>query len=252
MTATAELRITTLAERLDLLPQLDAFPDTWPEFLYHSSSAVLYGAAVTAHARYCLIAVDPAAPDELVAKACAVPFGWAGDPDRDLPPDGYDGVLARASADLVAGRRGNLVGAIEVVVRAERRGTGISRLMLDAVRRNVRALGHTSLVVPVRPTRKHEHPEVPMAEYVGWTRDDGLPADPWLRVHVRAGARVVGVAPRSMMVAGSLAEWRGWTGLPFDGAGPVTVPGALVPAYCRTDADSVVYVEPNVWVHHRC
>jgi hypothetical protein len=81
-------------------------------------------------------------------------------------------------------------------------------------------------------------------------RDDGLPADAWLRIHVRAGARIVKVAPRSMTIPGTLAEWRDWTGLPFDTPGPVVVPGALVPVHCDPAQDMAVYVEPNVWVWH--
>jgi hypothetical protein len=54
-----------------------------------------------------------------------------------------------------------------------------------------------------------------------------------------------------MTVAGSLAEWRQWTGLPFDTPGDVEVPGALLPVRCEPDHDFAVYVEPNVWMHHR-
>jgi hypothetical protein len=82
------------------------------------------------------------------------------------------------------------------------------------------------------------------------TRPDGLPVDPWMRVHVRAGGQIVGVATRSMTIAGTLAEWRAWTGLPFDESGPVIVPEALVPVHCDVAADHAVYVEPNVWIRH--
>jgi hypothetical protein len=82
-------------------------------------------------------------------------------------------------------------------------------------------------------------------------RPDGLPDDPWLRVHVRAGGTIEQVAPASMVIAGSLAEWRARTGLPFDEAGPVLVPQALVPVVCDPIHDYAVYVEPNVWVRHR-
>jgi hypothetical protein len=58
------------------------------------------------------------------------------------------------------------------------------------------------------------------------------------------------VVPNSTTIAGSLADWRTWTGLPFDASGPVRVPGALVPVHCDVDQDVAVYVEPNVWVHH--
>jgi hypothetical protein len=105
--------------------------------------------------------------------------------------------------------------------------------------------------VPVRPNRKHEDPDSPLAGYVARTRPDGLPEDPWLRVHVRSGGRIVGIAPSSMTVTGTLDQWRAWTGLPFDTDGPVRVPDALTPVLCDTARDRAVYIEPNVWVHHR-
>jgi hypothetical protein len=81
-------------------------------------------------------------------------------------------------------------------------------------------------------------------------RSDGLPVDPWLRVHVRAGGKIIQVAPRSMVIAGTLAEWREWTELPFDRTGSVLVPKALAPVMCDAEHDHAVYVEPNVWVRH--
>ena len=53
-----------------------------------------------------------------------------------------------------------------------------------------------------------------------------------------------------MTIVGSLAEWRAWTGLPFDQDGDVEVPQALVPVHCSLAHDYAVYVEPNVWVRH--
>lgn len=53
-----------------------------------------------------------------------------------------------------------------------------------------------------------------------------------------------------MTVSGTLAQWRRWTGHPFDRDGAVEVPGALVPVHCDTAHDHAVYVEPNVWIRH--
>lgn len=90
-----------------------------------------------------------------------------------------------------------------------------------------------------------------MDEYAFRSREDGLPHDPWLRTHVRAGGVIEAVAPTSMVVPGSLGQWREWTGQPFDTEGPVDVPGALVPVHCSPRHGHAVYVEPNVWVRHR-
>lgn len=246
-----KLVISTLAERPDLADRLTEIPSAVAGYLYHDPvSVALYELVTARYPEFCLVGVEPAAPDRPVAQVCSLPFSWPRDPARELPPEGYDAVLLGAAADGLAGRRGNLAAAILVAVHPELRGHGLSHHLVAAVRRNAAGLGFRSLVVPARPTRKHEQPGVPLADYLAWTRPDGLPVDPWLRVHVRAGGQIVGIAPRSMTIAAPLDQWRAWTGLPFDVTGPVPVPDGLVPAHCDTVHDIGVYVEPNVWVHH--
>jgi GNAT superfamily N-acetyltransferase len=247
-----DLLIANLADRPDLPSTLAAGEDPWPEFMYGDPMAGLYYADNhAAFPEFVVVAVDAAEPDRIAARALSVPFTWEGDPDVELPLDGWDGVIWRAAKDRQFGRRGNLVSALEITIRPDLQGRGLSAVMLDAMRRNATKLGFGSLVAPVRPTAKHRHPHIPIAEYAAWSRDDGLPYDPWLRVHVRAGGRVVGVCHRAVVVPGTLAEWRSWTGLPFDTPGQVVVPDALVPVHCDTVHDHAVYVEPAVWVHHR-
>jgi hypothetical protein len=98
---------------------------------------------------------------------------------------------------------------------------------------------------------KDREPLTPFADYVARRREDGLPWDPWVRVHVRAGAEIVKIAPTSMVVAGTIAEWSSWTGMILDRSGDIVVPGALVPLHVSREQDHAVYIEPNLWVHHR-
>jgi hypothetical protein len=72
----------------------------------------------------------------------------------------------------------------------------------------VRALGRRRCKRPFVQRQVRPEPTQPMAQYVEQFREDGLPVDPWLRVHVQAGGKIVKVAPTSMVMAGSLAEWR--------------------------------------------
>jgi hypothetical protein len=65
------------------------------------------------------------------------------------------------------------------------------------------------------------------------------------------GARVVKVCPLSMIVPGTLAQWREWSGLGLTASGSYDVAGALSPVHVSVEHDHGVYVEPNVWVHHR-
>ncbi len=168
-----------------------------------------------------------------------------------MPATGWDEVLRWAFADRQRGTPPGTVSAIDVTVRSDRLGRGLSGLLLDAMRRNAAFLGFAELVAPVRPTAKQQEPGTPMTAYAHRTRPGGLPADPWLRTHVRAGGVIDSVAPASMVVTGSLAQWRAWTGVPFAAPGPPPVPGGLCPVLCVPDDGCAVYAEPNVWVRHR-
>jgi GNAT superfamily N-acetyltransferase len=209
----------------------------------------LFGRFPESFPEFTLIATDPAG--EVVARAESVPFTLH-DPERGgtLPDRGWDQVQVWAFYDQRRGVEPDTVSAIEVAVRADRQGRGLSALMLNAMRSNAKARGFAELVAPVRPTAKHDEPTTPTTEYARRTRPDGLPVDPWLRTHVRAGGIIEAVAPASMTMSGSLGQWRQWTGLPFDREGWVEVPEALVPVRCSIEHDYAVYVEPNVWVRH--
>ncbi|MER5633684.1 N-acetyltransferase [Streptomyces nitrosporeus] len=246
-----DLEITTLAERPELAGALDEMPDTWPRFVLEDLVGwANFPRIAVEFPEFVLVATDPRGA--VAARGYSVPFALGAKGRGGLPEGGWDQVLLWAFSDLRHGRTPDTVSAIEITVAAGRLGQGISGRMVAAMRENTRRLGFGELVAPVRPSAKHAEPTVPMEEYARRTRPgDGLPADPWLRVHVRAGGVVDSVAPVSMTVSGSLARWREWTGLPFDTEGPVRVPGALVPVHCSLRHGHAVYVEPNVWVRHR-
>jgi GNAT superfamily N-acetyltransferase len=241
------VEIVTLASRPDLAPLFYEFPQAWPAFMYHDETGTLYYAsATTAYPEFVMLAISDGEP---VARSCSVPLAWEGDQTTALPPDGWDWAIRTAHETRRSGSVPNLVSALEITIQPAYRGTGLSGALLAAMCSNVAHLGFTDLVAPVRPNAKAD-PTEPMTSYALRTRDDGLPVDPWLRVHVRAGGRILNIAPTSMTIPGTLSKWREWTGLSFDASGPVHVPGALVPVICAAEHDYAVYVEPNVWVHH--
>ncbi|MGX1883232.1 N-acetyltransferase [Streptomyces sp. NPDC055287] len=246
-----KLTVTTLAERPQLQDSMWHMPDSWPRFVQHDPVGwANIGRIVAELPEYVLVATG--ADGAVVARALSVPFALHTQGREELPARGWDEVLMWAFSDRRHGRTPDTVSAIEVTVANGYKGHGISGKMLAAMRENARGHGFGEVVAPVRPSAKHEEPLAPMAEYAFRTRPvDGLPHDPWLRVHVRTGGVVEAVAPASMTVSGSLAQWREWTGLPFATEGPVEVPGALVPVHCEPVGGYAVYVEPNVWVRHR-
>ena len=221
-------------------------PTSWPEFMRHDPiGGLYYGHVETRFPEFVLVAQDDAG--EVVACGYSIPFVLDAHP---LPDHGWDFVIRNGLMTHLGDEEPDTVSAVEIAVRPDRQGTGLSAQVLAAMRENAARRGFAQLVAPVRPNGKADISE-PMSAYAFRVRDDGLPLDPWLRVHVRAGGRIEKVAPRSMVVPGTLVEWREWTGLPFERTGAVLVPGALAPVHCDVLHGIAVYVEPNVWVVHR-
>ena len=245
----SEITVHRLDQRPDLIDRVYEVESSWPDFMGRDPVAnALYWQIAGAFPQLCAVATD--AEDTVVATARALRFALGAAGRGSLPDGGLDRVTIWAFSDKLAGRSGDTASAVEIMIGQAHRGAGLSHQMVAALRDAARSAGLTRLVAPVRPNAKHQYPRMPMAEYITMVRDDGLPADPWLRVHVRAGGRILRVAQASMVMVGSLAEWRAWTGLPFDQTGDVIVPEALVPVHCDVEQDHAVYVEPNVWVEH--
>lgn len=237
----------TLADRPDLWPQLRA-PELnpGPVFVHRDPVGTRWWERYEAvFDDYRVALLDG---DRVVAHGAAIPLCHpAGD---GLPDTGWDFALDAGMRDHEAGRTPNVACALWIVVAPDARGTGLSGRMLSALREVTAAHGLDTLLAPVRPTRKDRYPLIPMAQYAGWRDETGAPLDPWLRVHVRAGGRIVGVCHRSMTVTGTVRDWERWGGLPLPASGRYVVPGALVPVVVDRVADTASYVEPNVWVRH--
>jgi hypothetical protein len=187
----------------------------------------------------CLVDEDTGYP---VAIGCTVPF-YCTDPTK-LPAEGWDWIVDSAGRNDVTP---NMLGGLGVSVPRVHRGKGLARFVIKAMRDIAEECGFEGVVIPVRPTAKAIHPLVPMHEYIAWTDDYGRPYDPWLRSHLAAGGRIVGEAPRSMVVEEPIAFWETWTGRTFAASGQYTVDGALAPVSIDLERDSGRYVEPNVW-----
>jgi GNAT superfamily N-acetyltransferase len=241
--------MVTVAERPDLESALWQVPADWPAYMLEDPvAAVFYGRLPSTFPEHQLLALDD--DGTVIGKVHSVPFRWGGD-DGELPDRGWDAIIERAFADHEAGHEPTAVCLLEAMVDPRLRGSGLSKEMLITVRSNASRLGFKDVFAPIRPTGKATEPRTSMSQYAARMRDDGLPADPWMRVHARLGARIVKVCPLSMVIAGTVRQWREWTGLALDESGDVDVDGALAPLHVSIEHDHAVYVEPNVWVHHR-
>ena len=242
-----DVRVWSLEERPDLVTAFGDMPTSWAEFMRHDPAAWALGSLREVYPGFHLVAV---ADEEPGAFARSTPFPWSG-LDEDLSDQGWDDVVGRALRAHMGGRTPDAVSALEIAVHPDWQGRGLSAQMLGHLREVSRRHGFSDLVAPVRPSAKHLEPRTPMSVYALRCRDDGLPHDPWLRTHVRAGGRIVRVCPAAMCIAETLATWRSWTGMAFDTDGDVIVPSALAPVHTSLADNRAVYVEPNVWVRHR-
>jgi hypothetical protein len=78
----------------------------------------------------------------------------------------------------------------------------LSGVVLTAMAGMARDAGLDHLIAPVRPNHKDRYPTIPIEQYAQWTRADGEPFDPWVRVHTRLGARIGPAIPRSLHITG--------------------------------------------------
>ncbi len=244
--------IYSIAERPDLGSQIGEIDRTvWPKFMLEDPVANKYWHRlyIDFPGNILVLCEQEGGGERVVAAAFTIPLTWNGTLE-DLP-DGWDGVLTRGFEGKDAGVTPNCLSALSISVALDKQGSGLSSTMLKQMRRLAQESGFSALIAPVRPNMKPRYPLTPIERYITWTREDGSLFDPWLRVHSRLGARIVKIAPRSMVIPGTVAEWEEWAGMRFPESGLYVVPGALEPVQIDVEADRGLYVEPNVWMLHQ-
>jgi GNAT superfamily N-acetyltransferase len=237
--------VASYADRPDLAERTDEIGDVWPQFVHHARLNRHWHRLRQDYLDFQLVVYDEET-DELVGRGHSLPFprdgGW------DELPDGVEGVFDRMFE--LGGGEPTTLSAIAAVIDPRHQGRGLSALVIAGMRTAAGRAGLDALVAPVRPTMKERYPLTPMERYLSWRRGDGQLLDPWLRVHERLGAEIIGVCPGSLIVEGTVAEWEEWTAMAFPESGAYVVEGALVPVEIDREADTGRYVEPNVWMRH--
>ncbi len=248
---TALQRIVSLAGRPELVPGIErVHADCWPRFIIDGHCADgtdrLWEPLLDRFAEFQLVMLDESG--EILAAGHTIPLRWDGTPG-DLP-DGWAAGLLRGFEEADNNAEPNALMASSMSVSPAARQRGISTAMLRAMRQLAADRGWASMIAPVRPSWKDRYPLTPIERYVEWTTPAGQPFDPWIRAHRRLGAQPMGIAHRSMSIIGAVAEWEGWTGLPFPESGPYVVPSALVPVTIDRKTNLGRYDEPNFWMRH--
>ena len=242
----AWLEVLTAEERPDLWERVQRdglFHDLWPEYNHHGNHTPEYfGTLFPRYAAYQALLVDRRS-GSVVARGRTVPFRWDGSLD-DLPA-GIDALGRRAVADDAPP---TALSALAAEVDTAYQGSGLSALVISTMTVLAREHGLGVLVAPVRPNRKDRYPLTPIDRYAAWRRPDGLPADPWMRVHARLGGRILRPEARSLHIVAPVEDWQTWTQVAFPEDGHYVFPGGLAPL--AVEAGRGAYWEPNVWMVH--
>lgn len=239
----------TASERPDLNERAWELTDeVWPEYNKHGDVLGEYWGRLDEDlADFQFVLYDEEAED-VVAQGHAIPCRWDGTPEG--LPAGIDGVIADGFELLGQGGKPNALSALAIEILPDWQGRGLSETMIDAMRGIARKRRLRALIAPVRPTWKERYPLTPIERFASWKRADGLPLDPWMRVHVRLGGGIVKPEPRSLRITGPVESWEDWTGMTFPESGEYVFPHGLAPLTVDREADLGSYWEPNVWMSH--
>src|SRR5215217_8170616 len=97
--------------------------------------------------------------DELAALGVSIPFAW----DGTLAglPAGWDAVVEQGVGDLDEGRRPTALSALSVTVAPDRRGQGLSRLVVRGLKAAATRAGLGTLLAPGAAVRQERLPADP-------------------------------------------------------------------------------------------
>lgn len=240
------LEASTAEERPDLWERARderLFDGVWPEYNLHGDTSGRYFSRLFPEHADVQILFSDRRSGRLAARGRTIPFRWDGTL-ADLPA-GIDAAGLRAIDEP---GQPTALSALAAEVAAGYQGDGLSGLVLVAMAEAARRRGLTELVAPVRPSWKDRYPLIPIERYAHWRRDDGLPFDPWMRVHRRLGAVILRAEPRSMKITAPVEDWEAWTGMTFPDDGEYVFPRGLAPL--TVTAGIGIYWEPDVWMRH--
>jgi len=220
---------------------------TWPEFMQHDRIVNKYWPDL--YTGFLKFQFALFGKHEIVGIGNTVPLNWQR-PFSELPDTGLDWAMEKASNDFQPRLKPDLLIGVQILINPKFQSHGISYEMLRIMKDIAKSNGIDNLALPVRPTLKSDYPLIPVEKYINWQNKNNLPFDPWIRVHIKAGGKIIGICNKSMIISGTVSEWEKWTGSVFPDSGDYIVNNALIPINVDKNNDTGTYIEPNVWIIH--
>ncbi len=186
--------------------------------------------------------------DKVIAIVNSGAFNFDGD-NAELDEGGIYWGLKKIASDFYKNKKPNAFMALQITINPDYKGKRLSYICVKELIRLGKEKGYTRLFIPIRPSAKFKYPLMDSEKYFSWTNEEGLPFDPWIRVHVKLGATIVKKC-NGIFISGTISEWEDWTGLKFPYSGEYIVPGALQPIKVDIEKGTVEYSQENLWLVH--
>ena len=178
----------------------------------------------------------------------SIPFHWE-DKLNCLPREGWDWMLIKGIEDYEHGQKPNSLGGLQIIVSKEFLGQGYSKVIINKAKQLVVDLDFDNFVIPIRPIFKSRYPYMSMTEYINYKEGDKI-YDPWIRTHLKGGAKILHVCDRAMHVYGNLSFWEDLINVPISKSGKYLVEGALNPIDIDVSKNYGEYFEDNIWISY--
>ena len=184
--------------------------------------------------------------DNLIGFMNTVPVFW----DKslnELPDDGWDWMLRSGITDFEEGKQPNTLGGLQIIVTKEHQGKGFSKILITQAKKVVEKIGYKNFIIPIRPTFKHLHPEMKMSDYINLKKDTKI-YDPWIRTHLKSGAKIIRICNNSMNISGDIPFWESLLNQKINTSGKYIATGALNPITIDFQKNHGEYREDNIWI----
>jgi hypothetical protein len=196
-----------------------------------------------------------ASKGDLIGHGVAAQIYWDGTAEN--LPDGWQGsVRVSYQNEQVDHKEPNSLVGLFIFVEENYRKHGWAHNIIEEMKRVGERNRLPQLIIPLRPPSRYkkEYASMPMSEFAALKREDGQPLDHWVRLHVRLGAKVLGVSNTSHQHAFPLKDFHQQFPAPVIKQSGYTLvqqrDGGWYNVYADLERDFVLVNQGCVWVQH--
>jgi hypothetical protein len=242
------IKLSTLSDLDDnlIVQYRNAIQDAFPDIILSSKVIENFWDRVESYfPEYQIFLLDE---DQLLGFMNAIPLFW-NSPMIELPNEGWDWMLKKGVIDFENKVEPNTLGGLQIIVTKENLGKGYSKMLISEAKQFVNEIGFENFIIPIRPTFKSLFPNMEMEEYINLKVGEKI-YDPWIRTHLKGGAKIINVCSKAMFIDGDINFWEGLINHKIKESGSYIIDGALNPVNIDIKSNHGTYYEDNIWISY--